>query len=162
MQRLRMTLVTIYDDEKILLGMKKRGFGVGKWNGFGGKVKDGEDLFSAAQRELLEECGVQLQTNDALKKRGVIDFIFEDKPDEVLEVNFFSIHADMIVGEPLETEEMKPQWFAHDDIPYASMWVDDPHWLPLLLDGKNFVGTFLFSANGDQILEKKLQTLENI
>jgi len=28
----------IYDDQ-VLLGMKKRGFGEGKWNGFGGKLE---------------------------------------------------------------------------------------------------------------------------
>ena len=26
------------DSREVLLGMKKRGFGTGKWNGFGGKV----------------------------------------------------------------------------------------------------------------------------
>ena len=39
-----LTLVHIRDEENILLGMKKRGFGVGKWNGFGGKVQPGETI----------------------------------------------------------------------------------------------------------------------
>ena len=39
-----LTLVYIRDEENILLGMKKRGFGVGKWNGFGGKVQPGETI----------------------------------------------------------------------------------------------------------------------
>ena len=39
-----LTLVYIRDDEKILLGLKKRGFGTGKWNGFGGKVQAGETI----------------------------------------------------------------------------------------------------------------------
>lgn len=34
----------------ILLGLKKRGFGVGKWNGFGGKVEPGETIPQAAAR----------------------------------------------------------------------------------------------------------------
>ena len=33
-----LTLVFLREGSKVLLGMKKRGFGVGKWNGFGGKV----------------------------------------------------------------------------------------------------------------------------
>ena len=38
-----LTLVFLRDGSKVLLGMKKRGFGAGKWNGFGGKVnKDSE------------------------------------------------------------------------------------------------------------------------
>ena len=39
-----LTLVYIRDDEKVLLGMKKRGFGQGKWNGFGGKVQQNESI----------------------------------------------------------------------------------------------------------------------
>ena len=37
--------------------MKKRGFGAGKWNGFGGKVEPGETIVEAAVREVKEECG---------------------------------------------------------------------------------------------------------
>ncbi len=35
---------------KILLGMKKRGFGTGKFTGFGGKVEKGEEIIQAAIR----------------------------------------------------------------------------------------------------------------
>ena len=45
---------------EILLGMKKRGFGQGKWNGFGGKVKEGESIRECARRETLEECGLKV------------------------------------------------------------------------------------------------------
>jgi hypothetical protein len=33
-----LVLVIDLEQDKILLGLKKRGFGVGKWNGFGGTV----------------------------------------------------------------------------------------------------------------------------
>jgi hypothetical protein len=33
-----LTLTIIYQHPRVLLGMKKRGFGAGRWNGFGGKV----------------------------------------------------------------------------------------------------------------------------
>ena len=41
----------------VCLGLKKVGFGVGKWAGIGGKVRDGnrETVEQAAKRELLEE-----------------------------------------------------------------------------------------------------------
>ena len=39
-----LTLVYIRDEENILLGLKKRGFGTGKWNGFGGKVEPSETI----------------------------------------------------------------------------------------------------------------------
>jgi 8-oxo-dGTP pyrophosphatase MutT (NUDIX family) len=53
-----LTLCIIHKNSKILLGMKKRGFGAGFWNGFGGKVKEGESIEEAAKRETKEEIGV--------------------------------------------------------------------------------------------------------
>ena len=47
MLRKILTLVLILQDEKILLGMKKRGFGAGRWNGFGGKVREDESIESS-------------------------------------------------------------------------------------------------------------------
>ncbi len=45
-----LTLGFIRDGKKLLLGMKKRGFGAGKWNGFGGKVDPGETILDGAIR----------------------------------------------------------------------------------------------------------------
>jgi hypothetical protein len=38
---------------KILLGYKKRGFGVNKWNGLGGKCEPGESIIECAKRYML-------------------------------------------------------------------------------------------------------------
>lgn len=46
----KMTLVFVRNHHTILLGLKKRGFGLGKWNGFGGKVIAGETFTQAAVR----------------------------------------------------------------------------------------------------------------
>lgn len=43
----------------VLLGLKKRGFGTGKWNGFGGKVEANENIRQAAVREMKEEAGIE-------------------------------------------------------------------------------------------------------
>lgn len=45
-----LTLVFIQEQTRILLGLKKRGFGQGLWNGFGGKVEKGETIEKAALR----------------------------------------------------------------------------------------------------------------
>mgnify|MGYP001082927151 CR=1 FL=1 len=42
---------------RILLGMKKRGFGMNKWNGFGGKIEQGETLLEAAARGTKRKRG---------------------------------------------------------------------------------------------------------
>ena len=55
------TLCFLVKEGEVLLAMKKRGFGVGKWNGVGGKVKEGEDVFLSAVREIKEEIGVDVE-----------------------------------------------------------------------------------------------------
>ncbi len=138
MIRRQLTLCVVHDKERMLLGMKKRGFGAGRWNGFGGKVAKGETIEAATLREILEECGI-VPIN--MRKRGFILFSSQEIPQQE-EVHVFS--ATEFSGEPRETEEMKPQWFAISDIPYADMWPDDAYWMPLLLAGKNFSGAFHF------------------
>jgi mutator protein MutT len=134
----QLTLCMVCRGEEVLLGLKKRGFGEGLWNGFGGKVEEGETLEEAAVRELKEEVGL---STTLLDKMGVLEFSFESEP-KVLEVHIYRV--DDFAGEPLESEEMLPQWFAHEDVPYDQMWPDDKYWLPYLLAGKMFEGKFHF------------------
>ncbi len=141
-----MTLCLVHDDRRLLLGLKKRGFGQGRWNGFGGKLLPGESVEDAARRETREEAGIEV---GGLSRRGIIDFVFQDNPEE-LEVHIFSTQE--FSGEPIESEEMRPVWFNFSELPFDRMWPDDRHWLPLFLAGKNFRGRFLFE-NTDRILD---------
>lgn len=136
-----MTLCLVVADGKILLGMKKRGFGEGRWNGFGGKVAGGETLVEAARRELKEEVGIEAAE---LWKVGLLDFSFESDDKLSLEVHVFMTHS--YTGEIVESEEMRPGWFVFADIPYSEMWPDDVIWLPLVLEGKQVKGSFCFDA----------------
>ena len=45
-----LTLLFVLEPGRVLLGMKKRGFGMGRWNGFGGKVQAGETIEEGAIR----------------------------------------------------------------------------------------------------------------
>jgi 8-oxo-dGTP diphosphatase / 2-hydroxy-dATP diphosphatase len=45
-----LVFVRDFDNNKILLGLKKRGFGKGKWNGFGGKLEKDENIIECAKR----------------------------------------------------------------------------------------------------------------
>ncbi len=138
-----LTLLIIHKDDKVLLGMKKRGFGIGLWNGFGGKINEGETIEDAAKRELFEESGL---TVNNMEKLGILDFSWEGK-ENVLEVNVFKTTE--FSGEPQETEEMKPEWFLVKNIPYDKMWQDDKYWLPLFLENKKFKGKFIFDSNNN-------------
>lgn len=54
-------------------------------------------------------------------------------------------------GEPVETEEMRPQWFDHTEIPFEKMWTDDEYWLPRALKGEKFRGKVWFQEDGTRI-----------
>ena len=140
-----------HKENKILLGMKKRGFGSGKYNGFGGKPNIGETIEDAAIRELAEESGVQIK-KEQMKKHAELSFKFANKKEWDQTVHVFVSHT--WTGSPIETDEMKPEWFATDKIPFAHMWEDDKHWLPLVLSGKFVKGEFTFE--GDKMLDYKL------
>jgi 8-oxo-dGTP diphosphatase/2-hydroxy-dATP diphosphatase len=132
---------------RLLLGLKKRGFGAGKWNGFGGKVELGETMPQGALREMREESGLELDAA-CLSKRAVILQEFEGDP-LLLEVHvyFSSLSRDECSkAAPVESDEMKPQWWDLASIPFSSMWADDTHWYPLLLSEHfpRFQAHFLF------------------
>jgi 8-oxo-dGTP diphosphatase/2-hydroxy-dATP diphosphatase len=131
----------IVKNKRILLGMKKRGFGAGRYNGFGGKVEPAETIHEAAVRELKEEAGITVRDLDRV---GVLTFTF-DSNDDMLEVHIFK--ATDFAGEAGESEEMVPEWFALSRIPYDRMWSDDRIWLPYLLAGKKFTGAFHFDTD---------------
>lgn len=135
-----LTLCMVCTDSEVLLGMKKRGFGAGRWNGFGGKLEAGETIEAAALREVQEEVGI-VPTD--IKKVGILEFAFESEP-QVLEVHVFKV--DSYEGEPIESEEMRPQWFSFEEVPFGQMWSDDEHWFPYLQNNLLFRGEFLFDS----------------
>jgi 8-oxo-dGTP diphosphatase/2-hydroxy-dATP diphosphatase len=54
------TLVFVKDSstKKILLGLKKRGFGMNKWNGFGGKLETNETFLECAERYIFNHLDI--------------------------------------------------------------------------------------------------------
>lgn len=145
----QLTLGIVCQPSRVLLGMKKRGFGAGRWNGFGGKLLEGESLEESLRREFKEEANIDI---GSVEERGVLEFIYGSSP-EVLQVHVYMISD--FTGEATESEEMRPQWFTLDAIPYEAMWPDDKFWLPLLLADKKFYGKFWFDEN-NAILKQEL------
>jgi len=154
-QAKHLTLALVVDGDRVLLGMKKRGFGQGYWNGFGGKLEDGEDIDKAMLRELHEECGVSAID---YHECGILCFTFEGGNEE-LYVHVFRITG--FAGEPNETEEMRPQWFSPEAIPFREMWPDDEYWFPLFFENKKFTGAFHFSHD-HKILSRRLKVVDSL
>jgi 8-oxo-dGTP pyrophosphatase MutT (NUDIX family) len=140
-------------DGQILLAMKKRGFGIGRWNGVGGKVKDGEEIVDAVIREAKEEIGVDIINPE---KVGLFHFTFPHKPEWDQDVYLFLVEE--WKGNPEESEEMKPKWFAFSDIPYSQMWDDDKLWLPHILNGEKIEADFIF-GEGEKIVKHNIKII---
>lgn len=138
------TNVYLVKGNEVCLGMKKRGFGQGFWNGTGGKVLEGETIKEAAKREAKEEFGVDLIQ---LKNMGKIFFVFKDG----FEHKSHLFVCNSWIGSPQESEEMSPCWFKIDKIPFDKMWETDKHWLPIILNNKKIDASFYFNNDAKTI-----------
>lgn len=139
------TVTLLLKRDKVLLAMKKRGFGVGKWNGVGGKPNPGESITAAAVRESQEEIGV---TPIDPKLVAVLNFYFPLVPAEKnWNQQVWVYTAAKWKGEPKETEEMAPKWFQFKDIPFKEMWEDDEIWMPKVFAGALLRASFMFGEN---------------
>lgn len=136
------TLCFLTTATDILLALKKVRFGAGKMNGVGGKVNGDETVEQAIIREAQEEIGVTIN-EEALEKVAILHFAFDTKPEWNQECHvFFTSEWE---GEPAESEEMRPEWYSKDAIPFDKMWPDDIHWLPKVLAGEHVRAHFNFT-----------------
>lgn len=138
---------------ELCLAMKNRGFGANRYNGVGGKLQGEETIEQAVIRETKEEIDIGVKE---MHKIAILDFFFANKPEWNQQVHtFFCTVWD---GVPTESEEMKPEWFPVDAIPYDRMWPDDTFWLPRVLKGESLKGKFTF-GDGDVILDQHLEAV---
>jgi 8-oxo-dGTP pyrophosphatase MutT (NUDIX family) len=130
---------------QVCLGFKKIGLGQGKYTGFGGKIERGEGVVEAALRELDEETSVRIPNPGTLDFCAVLEFHFPHKRAWEQRVFVFCTHH--WDGIPTESNEMIPQWYPVEEIPYHRMWDDARHWLPLVLSGEKFQAKFQFKGD---------------
>jgi len=149
------TLVLPVRAGKVLLGMKKRGFGVGKINGFGGKLGEGESIVEAAVRELEEEIGIRTRVED-LNKVGELAFSFPHAKDEDWDQKVHVFTVKDWEGEPRESEEMSCDWYYVDELPVNNMWDADKDWMPMVLEGKKISGKFVFNDDNSTVGESEI------
>lgn len=131
-----MTLCYFINGEQILLPLKKKKIGKGKYNGVGGRLEDNESPEEAMIRECIEEVGLK-PTEYSL----VAELYFND--DGIV----YTYLCNSWEGKLIETDEMKPFWFDINNIPFDNMMDDDKHWLPFVLKGKKIRAFFELDEN---------------
>jgi len=139
------------DKNQVLLIMKKRGFGAGKWNGPGGKIKQNETPEQAAIREVEEETGYQPSN---LINLGYIEFIWPHQEENNQICHIFITKN--FSGEIRESEESLPEWWDINKIPLDKMWPDDTYWLLDALAGKETKYRFFFDENNNYLKHEKI------
>lgn len=103
---------------------------VGKYNGLGGKMEKGEDVFSCIHREIYEESGL-ICTKTLL--RGTINWTgFGPNGEDWLG---FIFRIDEFTGIPFKANhEGQLSWVRLDKLDTLPMWEGDRYFLPLVLD----------------------------
>ena len=140
------TLCYPIDDDSVLLGYKRRGHGKDLYCGFGGKLEKNETLVDCIIRELEEESGIQT-SEKSLSYSGAIKF-----QSSIHEIMNGIVHVFIIndwEGKPNDTEEMYPQWFKINNMPYNFMRETDIIWLPYVLSYRKLDAEFYYEYNKD-------------
>jgi 8-oxo-dGTP diphosphatase len=141
----------LFDNDDVLMIEKKQGLGTGLINAPGGHIEEAETAQEAAIREMKEETGLSVS---GLSLRGELRFQFKDGMGERAYVFFADSHS----GELKECDETRPFWIKKADFPFDKMWEDDKLWLPVALEGKHFLGSFIF--DGQKMLDHNLITTD--
>ncbi len=120
------TLVFIRKEEQFLLIHKKKkdSYGFGKFNGVGGHIEKGEDPYSSARREILEETGL---TIGSLELAAILFIDIGDTPG----VEVFVFIAEYSGGEIKPSDEGSLSWKTLSEIKSSDQILND---LPMLIE----------------------------
>lgn len=131
---------------------KKNDANLGKWIGIGGKVNEGESEDECVVREVFEETGIVLES---FIKRGVIDFVSDIYPEEIMHLYTASVDSDYFVS---KTNEGLLEWVPIEQIPSLPVWEGDRIFLDLILkDSPPFYLRLIYQ--GDKLISYELKEI---
>ena len=111
------------------------------WNGPGGKVRDGEGILKANNREVKQECRLRMRY---ARRLGIVLITYEYEDFEV-ELHFLT--GTEYSGMPDLTLEMKLwKWFPVDVPPLDEMWPNDQYTFSRFMDGERLLGYFRYKS----------------
>jgi len=142
------TLGIIIENEKLLLGEKKKGeIGTGRLSGPGGKLDQGETLEECLVRETREELEIDLDPN-SLELVAVIDFYAAGEID----FRVYVYRAKILSGEIHETADMIPGWYTATEETFKRTYESDQHWLPQAARGEKFNANVYYEKRAEGFL----------
>lgn len=98
-------------------------------------------MLQGVVRELYEETSIELAEED-FTLQGINTIYYEGRPERDQEVHVYVTKN--YDGEFQESDELFPQRFNIDEIPYEKMRSDDIHRMPRMIAGKYFEYIFHF------------------
>ena len=146
----------ILKNRQVLLLKKARGlFGEGKWFVPGGKLAHGESPRDCVVRETLEETGLRIRNP---RQIGTVHFYKEGRRDEP-EWRGYVFHSNEYTGTLTEGREGSLKWFDIETLPFDEMWEDDPLWVRLVFEQKEFEGWFYYTGDFEKLVDHRIVQL---
>ena len=109
-----------------------------KWNGLGGKFKDGESPEECVIREVKEESGLTIK-KPSLK--GIITFPAFDEIDDWM---VFVFTSNQFTGSLTECDEGVLEWIDNDNLNKLELWEGDKIFMKWLKDTPFFSAKFIY------------------
>ena len=144
------TILFIFNNGQVLLqkGATSKKIYAGLWNGLGGHIEKGEDVLTAAKRELVEEAGIEC--NDLLLNGTVM---IDVNHDEGILLFVFSGHK--FQGKLMPSDEGELKWFRIDELPHNQVVEDVPDLINRIIQSKKNNAWFhLLYTDGGMETEK--------
>lgn len=123
------TLIFITRGESVLLlkGAPHKRIWANRYNGVGGHIERGEDVITAARREILEETSLE---PEALWLCGTVTVDAE----ESIGIGLYVMKAICSEGTPLASDEGELEWVPINEIQSKTLADDLPLLLPRVMD----------------------------
>ena len=125
-----------------------------KWIGIGGGIEEGESPEDGVRREVLEETGLTLRSQ---QYRGLITFVSDEWGTEYMHL-FTSVE---FAGELTDCDEGKLEWVRKEDVFRLPIWEGDRIFLKKILTDDGFF-TLKLVYRGEKLAEAILNGTQRL